>query len=95
MLVGHVALAALIVEQVERVYGCDMDDRDAGRSDMEISVCIVRSVYLLSCLLLSYNSHELTQWLYVCIGMDLKWCGFRVCMYACSAIIRSQLEYYF
>ena len=67
MLVGHVALAALIVEQVERVYGCDMDDRDAGRSDMEISVCIVRSVYLLNCLLLSYNLHELTKWMYVLV----------------------------
>ena len=52
MLVGHVALAALLVEQVERVYGCDVDDRDAGRSDMEISVCIVRSVCLFELLII-------------------------------------------
>jgi hypothetical protein len=37
VLVGHVALAALIVEQVQSVYGCSGDDRDANHSD----VCMV------------------------------------------------------
>ena len=42
VLLGHVALAGLIVEQVERVYGCSGDDRDADHSD----VCMVLLLYL-------------------------------------------------